>query len=69
MLSRLGSRCRAYPQMKTFDQTLDLFFEHGTTKARGKEDAGADPHWTGCDHVVTATRVPVGHYNKRHGPS
>ena len=25
MLSRLGSRCRAYPEMKTFDQTLDLF--------------------------------------------
>ena len=68
MLSRLGSRCRAYPQMKTFDQTLDVFLRMARTKARGKEDAGADSPWTGCDYVVTATQVPVGHYNEPHGP-
>ena len=41
MLSRLGSRCRAYPQMKTFDQTFDLFLsmappERGERKTRGQ---------------------------------
>ena len=41
MLSRLGSRCRTYPQMKTFDQTLDLFLsmappKRGENKTRGQ---------------------------------
>ena len=45
MLSRLGSRCHAYPQMKTFDQTLDLFFsmappKRGEKKTRGQIRSG-----------------------------
>ena len=45
MLSRLGSRCRAYPQMKTFDQTLDLFLsmappKRGEKKTRGQIRSG-----------------------------
>ena len=41
MLSRLGSSCRAYPRMKTFDQTLDLFLtmappKRGEKKTRGQ---------------------------------
>ena len=45
MLSRLGSRCRAYPQMKTFDQTLDLFLsmappKRGEKKTRGQICSG-----------------------------
>ena len=45
MLSRLGSRCRAYPQMKTFDQTLDLFLsmappKRGEKKTRGQIHSG-----------------------------
>ena len=36
MLSCLGSRCRAYPQMKTFDQTLDLFLSMAPPK-RGEK--------------------------------
>ena len=45
MLSHLGSRCRAYPQMKTFDQTLDLFLsmappKRGEKKTRGQIRSG-----------------------------
>ena len=45
MLSRLGSRCRAYAQMKTFDQTLDLFMsmpppKHGEKKMREQIRSG-----------------------------
>ena len=45
MLSRLGSRCRAYPQMKPFDQTLDLFLtmppaKRGEKKTRGQIRSG-----------------------------
>ena len=45
MLSRLGSRCRAYPQMKTFDQTLELFLsmappKRGEKKTRGQIRSG-----------------------------
>ena len=40
MLSRLGSRCRAYPQMKTFDQTLDMFFSMAPPKRREKKTRG-----------------------------
>ena len=42
MLSRLGSRCRAYPQMKTFDQTLDLFLSMAPRSEGKKEEAGVD---------------------------
>ena len=43
MLSRLGSKCRTCPQMKTFNQTLDLFLSmppprRGAT--RGQIDTG-----------------------------
>ena len=45
MLSRLGSRCRAYPQMKTSDQALDLFLsmappKRGEKKTRGQICSG-----------------------------
>ena len=40
MLSRLGSRCRAYPQMKTFDQTLDLFLSMAPPKRGEKKTRG-----------------------------
>ena len=45
MLNRLGSRCRAYHQMKTFDQTLDLFWsmappKRGEKKTRGQIRSG-----------------------------
>ena len=45
MLNRLGSRCRAYPQMKTLEQTLDLFLsmappKRGKKKMRGQIRSG-----------------------------
>ena len=45
MLSRRGSRCRAFPKMKTFDHTLDLFLsmappKRGEKKTRGKIRSG-----------------------------
>ena len=40
MLSRLGSRCRAYPQMKTLDQTLDLFWSMPPPKRGAKKTLG-----------------------------
>ena len=45
MLSRLGSSCRTYPQMNTFDQTLDLFLsmappKRGEKKTRGQIRSG-----------------------------
>ena len=40
MLSRLGSRCRTYPQRKTFDQTLDLFLSMAPPKGGEKKTRG-----------------------------
>ena len=45
MLSRLGSRGRAYPQMKSFHQTLDVFLsmappKRGEKKTRGQIRSG-----------------------------
>ena len=45
MLSRLGCRCRTYPQTKTFDQTLDVFLsmappKRGEKKTRGQIRSG-----------------------------
>ena len=40
MLSRLGSRCRTYPQMKIFDATLDLFLSMASPKRGEKNTRG-----------------------------
>ena len=40
MLSRLGSTCWPYPQMKTFNQALDLFLSMPAPKYEAKKTRG-----------------------------